>query len=323
VRWATMPLAGLPKTQMAMAHTMFNVIMAIVFIPFILPMQWLKFSEKYNFANLIYWIIPKKQIVFSLTQWRLDETLLDTPAFAIAESRKRISELIDDVYRMLQAIIIPFVSDPKFIEKQGEKENWPQEEVNELIKAIPKYDEQNSGWTLIEGIKKREEAVDKKKKELENYRRKLILGGLKEKETKEIDSIIFIANHLENIADVVHDKVLTLLDTKRSLDYDLTDEGKQDLMIYHNKVCNPLKQLVKIFSDLNPRVRENIHSQMKENRELYKDLRSLHLERFRKRVESQVTDEVHEKFLEYMKIINNYIDEITKDCEILLMDNKK
>ena len=88
--------------QIANAHTIFNVALALIFLPFTV-----------HFSRLVVKILPhqeKPKDVVMTTKY-LDEESISTPAIALDLARAEVARMAKLVYRMLGAIIIPFMSD--------------------------------------------------------------------------------------------------------------------------------------------------------------------------------------------------------------------
>ena len=106
--------------QIANAHTIFNVSLAIIFIPF-----------TNLFAGLIQRLLPgrEEEAGIKFETWHLDESTISSPALAIDLARAEISLMARTLGRMLRAIIIPFMSDEKFIRKEG----LTKEEIRQVV----------------------------------------------------------------------------------------------------------------------------------------------------------------------------------------------
>ena len=136
-----------PARQIANAHTIFNVALGVFFLPFI-----------GLFARLIKTILPdrpeEKKIVMA-TRY-LDEDRVSTPALALDLARAEIARMSQLIQRMLRAIIIPFMSDERFIKQSG----LSHDEKEMLISEIPKQDAYIPHLTLLQGIDMREEKIE-------------------------------------------------------------------------------------------------------------------------------------------------------------------
>ncbi len=322
VRWLCVPLGSSVVFQIAMAHTLFNVAMALIFLPFILPVNWIPWSKKVNFANIIYRLFPKRALPFNLTPWEFTDSILETPDFAIAEARKRMYDMVSMNKHMLDMATFPFVYDPDYIDAVGKKFGWSQEKISEKIQRAT-HDGQNPSWTIEEGIVRREEATDKLKEELERFLKRLrTQQGLTDSQIDEIDSMILVVNKLENIADIIHDDMLELLEKKKLLPSDFTDEGREELSEYYKSISEQLNHLGQFFRGSFSEDGKVAKFQIKKNDKLYLRLCRKHRERYCNRPAAQVTDEIHEKFLEYLNRINGHIGDAAKYCEKYLISKE-
>ncbi|MCP4023951.1 MAG: Na/Pi cotransporter family protein, partial [Desulfobacteraceae bacterium] len=142
--------------QIANAHTIFNVSLGLFFLPFI-PL----------FSKFIYYIFPEKEKPKSheIVVKYIDNSMLDTPPLAIDLARAEISRMAMLLGRMLNAIIIPFLSDEKHISPKRKHDD----EARLLIKEIPKKDAIFPDLTLIEGLDLRERKIDYLEKNIGAY----------------------------------------------------------------------------------------------------------------------------------------------------------
>lgn len=88
--------------QIANAHTIFNVLFTIIFLPFLTPV-----------SKLMYKILPEKEEVFvSPYKTRfLEESLISTPALALNLAKAEVLDIAEKVKVMTEKIIIPFFED--------------------------------------------------------------------------------------------------------------------------------------------------------------------------------------------------------------------
>ena len=142
--------------QLANAHTLFNVSLGLFFLPFI-PI----------FSKIIYFIYPEKEISKSreIKTWYIEDAVLETPSLAIDLARTEMSRMAKLLGRMLNAIIIPFLSDETHISNKGK----PDEETKLLLKEIPKTDAIHNDLTLLQGLDLREEKIDFLEEKITGY----------------------------------------------------------------------------------------------------------------------------------------------------------
>jgi phosphate:Na+ symporter len=148
---------------------------------------------------------------------------------------------------MLRAIIIPFMSDKNLIKKGG----LPKEETDLLVEEIPTQDEIFPQLTLLEGIDMREKKIDFLDEKVGEYMIKVARQELSDEQAGEVYAMISIANDMESIGDIIHRNMMPLIDKKQKLETDFSIEGKEELMIYHVKVCNQISRLKEAFTEHN------------------------------------------------------------------------
>jgi len=201
--------------QIANAHTIFNVSLGLLF----LPLTGL-------FAALIFKICPEveddKELQF--VTWHLDESKILTPPIAIDLARAEISRMANLLGRMQRAIIIPFLSDDD------------------------RCDEYFPNLSLIEGIEMREKKVDFLHMKIKNYLLNVAKQELTDEESNEVFGMISIVKDMESLADIIHRNMVPMIPKKCALDSDFSKEGKEELIIYHEKVCKQLYLLKEAFS---------------------------------------------------------------------------
>ncbi len=284
--------------QIANAHTIFNVSLGVVFLPF-----------TGIFGRFILKIFPDKKIDPGIIPaiWHLDESSIKTPAIAIELARAEISRIAKLLNRMIQAVIIPFMSDENLIKK----ENLPQEEKELLIREIPKRDAYFPELTLLEGIDMREQKIDFLNEKIHDYLIKIARQGLPDAQVEEVYGMISISNDMEFIADIIHRNMIPLIAKKKELSVDFSEEGKEELLIYHQKVCRQLKLLEEAFSEINLEKARQIMSEERKYLDLEAQYRLRHLERVRhNRKESAETHEVHMELMDLLKQIMVYSSSI-------------
>jgi phosphate:Na+ symporter len=286
--------------QIANAHTIFNVALALIFLPF----------TEY-FSRLVVRILPyeeKSKDVIMTTKY-LDEESISTPAVALDLARAEVARMAKLVWRMLVSIIIPFMSDEKLIEK----EVLDPEEKEFLIREIPSTDAWRSDLTLLQGIDMREEKIDFIEEKIREYLFKVTAQGVAPEQTNEAFGMISIASDLESLADLIHRNMVPLIAKKKDLMIDFSEEGKEEILIYHQKVCRRIELLKDSFTEMDVDTARDIMSSERSYLDLEEQYRARHLERIRQeQVESAKTHEVHMELMDLLKQIVVYSSNIAK-----------
>jgi phosphate:Na+ symporter len=286
--------------QIANAHTIFNVSLALIFLPF-----------SAIFAGFLLKILPPEEKIKGVipVTWHLDESMIATPEFAIGLARTEISRMAKILGRMLRAIIIPFMSDADLISREVKRKD----EADLLVQEIPTQDEIFPQLTLLEGLDMREEKIDFLDEKVGDYLIQVARQELSDEQASEVYGMISIANDMESIGDIIHRNMLPLIDKKQELKFDFSQEGKEELMIYHVTVCKQISRLKEAFAEHNMETAHKIMAKEGKYLDLETKYRLKHLERLhQERKESVATHEIHMELMDLMKQINVYTANIAK-----------
>jgi phosphate:Na+ symporter len=286
--------------QIANAHTIFNVSLALFFLPF-----------TGYFSKAIVKMLPDeaspKDII--MTTRYLDDSSISTPAVAIGLARAEVARMAKLIRRMLNAIIIPFMSDKKLIEN----EEMSKDEKELLIKEIPNMDAYRPDLTLLQGIDMREEKIDFIEEKIREYLFKVVGHEVSSKEANQVYGMISIASDLESMSDLIHRNMVPLIAKKKELKIDFSEEGKEELLIYHQKVCRQIQLLETSFKEIDLDKAHEIMSGERKYLDLEEQYRVKHLERVRhQHVKSRKTHEVHMELMDLLKQIIVYSSNIAK-----------
>ncbi len=269
-----------PARQIANAHTIFNVSLALIFLPF-----------TQVFAALVVKILPDKESDKQLeivTQF-LDEGSILNPALAIDLARSEVSRMARLLWRMLDAVIIPF-------------------ETKE-----PREDKFFPNLSLMEGIDMREKKLDFLEEKIRQFLIKVSKNETSEDQSREIFSLISIITDIETIGDLIHRNIVPLIQKKHDLEQDFSDEGKEELMIYHKKVCKQIGLLEEAFAELDLNKAKLIMDKERKYLDLELQYMARHLQRLvQENHSTNETHEVHTELMEQMKQIIVYTSNIAK-----------
>ncbi len=299
-----------PAREIANAHTLFNVGLGVVFLPLTTV-----------FASLIEKVLPIKAAPVEIGEvtWHLDENKIVSPAIAIDLIRTEISIMAKIVGRMLRASIVPFMSDKRLIFKEAEDA----EEADMLVREIPTRDEFYPELSLIEGIEMREKKINFLQEKIKNYLISISKEGLTNDQSNEIYGMIAIVKDLESIGDLIHRNILPLMTKKKALELDFSEEGKEELLIYHSKACRQMQRLKEAFAERDPSKASKIMAKERKYLDLELQYRIRHLERLKHaRQESVRTHEVHVELMDLMKQVIVYCANIAKTSLITSGDGK-
>ena len=276
-------LASETPRQIANAHTIFNVSLAFIFLPFTT-----------FFANIIMKIYPEKKEDKGVQPiiWHLDDDVISIPALAIDLARSEILRMAKIIGRMLEAVIEPFTTNEPLQDKI-----YPQ-------------------LSLVEGIEMREEKLDYLDERIVRYLRKIGQHELSDHQIQDVYAMMSIVNYIENIGDTIDKNMIPLIAKKSGLHLDFSSEGKEELIIYHAKICKQVNRLKKAFSNMDKEKAEKIIKKEGKYSALETKYRINHLERLHQEQEESIeTHDIYMEFIDLLKQINVYASEIAKTIQ--------
>jgi len=190
---------------------------------------------------------------------------------------------------MLRAIIHPFTTDD------------------------PGEDEIYLKLSILEGIDMREDKIDFLDEKVVNYLLQIGRQELSNQQMSEVYAMISIANDLESIGDVIHRDMLPLVEKRRQLDSDFSEEGKKELKAYHVKMSKQMSRLQDALSEMDPTMAKKILRKEEKYVILESDFRIRHVKRLRDEMEESLeTHEVHVEFLDLLKQVSVHLANIAK-----------
>jgi len=289
--------------QIANAHTIFNVSVGIA----ILPLTGL-------LASVIMKIIPlkyeKKPGDSEIKVWHLDDSMIETPSLAIDLVRTEIARMAQILGRMLNAIIIPFISDPDLIWKDPK---LSRDEKIRLIKEIPTHDAVFKHLTLKAGIDLREKKIDFLDEKIHDYLMKIARQELNKDEAEEVFIMTSVTNDMESIGDIIHRNILPLIKKKKALKAEFSTQGKEELMRYHLKVIKQISRLRETFAEKDRNIATRVMAKEGKYTDLETQFRLKHMKRvIQKKGKSIKTHEVHLELIDLLHQINVYTINIAK-----------
>ena len=289
--------------QIANAHTIFNISVGIAILPF-----------TGLIASIIMKILPakyeKKSGDCELKVWHLDDSIIETPSLAIDLVRTEIARMARILSRMLNAIIIPFISDPDLIRNDPK---MSRDEKIRLVNEIPTHDAFFKHLTLLEGIDLREKKIDFLDEKIHDYLMKIARQELHKDEAEEVFKMTSITNDIESIGDIIHRNILPLIKKKQKLKAEFSTEGKEELMRYHVKVIKQISRLRETFEEKDRNIATRIMAKEGKYTDLETQFRLKHMKRvIQKEGKSIKTHEVHLELMDLLHQINVYTINIAK-----------
>jgi len=273
-------LAAETPRQIANAHTFFNVSVGLVFLPF---------TALLSKAVLKILPVEESEAAIEVFTWHLDDKAISTPSLAIDLSHAEVGRMAKILRRMLRAIIHPLFND--------------RDEADNIHKHL----------TIIEGIEMREEKIDFLHEKVTSYLLKIGREELSEEQSREVFNLISIVRDMEAIGDIIHRDMFPLIAKKRALSFDFSQEGHEEIEMYHEKIYKQLARLETTFSEQKFKKAKKIVSKEDKYADLESEFKIKHLERLKEeRKESIATHEIHMDIMDNLKQISVYVTEIAR-----------
>ena len=263
--------------QIANAHTIFNIMATVIFIPF-----------TGYIAKTIIKFFPDKDIQRNIEKpalLHLDEKSLDQPEAAINNAQAEISGVVGLMERVVGTLVRPFI------------DNQEQTDI------------ENSELDLETGLNQRLDKIEYLNKSISDYLLKTSRGDLSSDQSKEVFSLVSTVNYLESMNNIVKLRFEKLVDDKNNLDGNFSEEGQQEILDYHTKLVKQVKRLNQFFNKFDRTKAQKIVQKGQKYKDIEEKYRLEHFQRVSKDVaESVSTHELHMELMDLLKQMNIFIE---------------
>jgi phosphate:Na+ symporter len=265
--------------QLANAHSMLNIFMALFFLPFLSL-----------FDRLLYRLLPDDSEETRLIPavWYLKDSALATPLLALSYVKAEVARMGSIAAKMVQASLYPFFnSDP------GKDEVFPR-------------------LSVIKGMSMREEKLDFLETRISDYLIKISRSALSERESREVFALMNIVKGLESIGDVIETIEGKLLEKKRGVESGLSREGKDELMEIHRMVSREVEQIADALQEMDARKA----AQLLQGDEIFKQrveqAETAHLKRVFLIREAELSHNIHMELINLFEQVHHYCKSIAQ-----------
>ena len=263
--------------QIANAHTIFNIMATVIFIPF-----------TGYIAKAIIKFFPDKDVQRNIEKpalLHLDEKSLDQPEAAINNAQAEISGVVGLMERVVGTLVRPFI------------DNQEQTDI------------ENSELDLETGLNQRLDKIEYLNKSISDYLLKTSRGDLSSDQSKEVFSLVSTVNYLESMNNIVKLRFEKLVDDKNNLDGNFSEEGQQEILDYHTKLVKQVKRLNQFFNKFDRTKAQKIMQKGQKYKDIEEKYRLEHFQRVSKDVaESVSTHELHMELMDLLKQMNIFIE---------------
>ena len=277
--WVSQTSQNIPR-QIANAHTFFNIIASIVFLPF-----------TGYIAKAIIHYFPDKELDRNIEKpavLHLDESLLDQPTAAINNAQAEIKGVVGLMERVVGTLVRPFING---------------QDLNDI---------ENEEVDLMSATNQRVEKIDFLNDKITEYLVATSKSDLSTKQSKELFTLTSIVNYLSSMNDLMKLRFSTLVSKKDGINEDFSPEDQEEIFKYHQRLIKQVKRLDKFFAKFDKAKAEKIIAKGKENKDLEQKYR---LDRF-ERISSQDPssgksadlNQLHTQVMDLLKQVNIFIE---------------
>jgi len=266
-------LATILPRQIANAHTIFNVFLAVVFLPF---------TEL--FARLIDRIIPERlttaEAEEKIETTYLDYNIMNTPSLGLnlaKEEALRVGRYVLDMVFM-------------------------------IIRAFTEKDQK-----VLKHLEKREKQVDFLMSEINRYLLRITRGNINDQRVNEAFQIMYAVKEFEQIADIITKVLIIRAETWLAGNLEFSDAGKNELIEYHSKAIKQLSRAIDLFRELNLEKAQEMKIKYEQYRYMAFELEKHHYERLREEIaESVSSSETHLELITMFRTIASHATNIAR-----------
>ncbi len=263
--------------QIANAHSLLNIAMAFLILPFLVP-----------FDRLLYRLLPDDQQETRLipAAWYLKEAALSTPVLALGYVKAEVARMGSIAAKMVHASLYPFLS------------------------TDPGHDVVFPKLSVVKGMSMREEKLDFLEARISDYLIKISRSSLSEQESREVFALMNIIKGLESIGDVIETLEEKLFNKKQGVESDLSQEGKDELMEIHRLVCLEIDHLADALKKMDAQKAGQLLQGDERFKRLVAQAETAHLKRVFHIREAELTHNIHMELINLFEQVHHYCKSI-------------
>ena len=276
-------LAGIEKLaaetprQIANAHTVFNMVNTVLFLPL-----------AGQFARLVEHLVPDETQAETAppaaeTRWtsiHLDPALLSVPSVALGQVRGEVRRMAYAVRRMLV----------------------------DIMPAFPRND-----LGIVDAILRRDRQVDELEDSITDYLVQISRLNLTQEQSIENVHLLNITKDLEHIGDLIERNLLDLLRKKADADAVFSAEGHQELHDYHRRVVDNFDTAVQAFDQGDAALAQTVLKTKGDLVDLEWAYRKTHYGRLSSALpESLESSQIHLELVDSLRRVDSYVESIAR-----------
>ena len=266
--------------QIANAHTIFNIIASVVFIPF-----------TGFIAKTIIHYFPDKEVDRNIEKpavLHLDDSLVSQPEAAINNAQAEIKGVVGLTERVVGTLVRPFIKGQEMI------------------------DIENTDQDLMSGMNQRIEKISFLNQKISEYLITASKSDLSSNQSRELFTLVSIVNYLSSMNDLIKVRFVSLVSKKEGINEDFSDTDQQEVIDYHKRLIKQVNRLDKFFIKFDKEKMEKIIIKGKENTDFEKKYKLDRIERMKTSSEADIKsseiNQLHSQLMDMLKQVNIFIN---------------
>ena len=266
--------------QIANAHTIFNIIASVVFIPF-----------TGFIAKTIIHYFPDKEVDRNIEKpavLHLDDSLVSQPEAAINNAQAEIKGVVGLTERVVGTLVRPFIKGQELI------------------------DIENTDQDLMSGMNQRIEKISFLNQKISDYLITASKSDLSSNQSKELFTLVSIVNYLSSMNDLIKVRFVSLVSKKEGINEDFSDTDQQEAIDYHKRLIKQVNRLDKFFIKFDKEKMEKIIIKGKENTDFEKKYKLDRIKRMKTSsgadIKSSEINQLHSQLMDMLKQVNIFIN---------------
>ena len=266
--------------QIANAHTFFNILASIVFIPF-----------TGFIAKTIIHYFPDKEVDRNIEKpavLHLDESLIGQPEAAINSAQAEIKGVVGLTERIVGTLVRPFVNSKNLA------------------------DVENSDLDFMSGTNQRIEKIGFLNQKINDYLIATSKSDLSSSQSKELFTLVSIVNYLGSMNDLIKLRFVSLVSKKEGINDEFSETDQNEIIDYHKRLLKQVKRLDKFFVKFDKEKMEKIVSKVKENKDIENKYKLNRIDRIKSSSDgndkSSEINQLHSQLMDVLKQVNIFIN---------------
>lgn len=307
---ATALIASMKSTsqarRVAVAHTLFNFLGVVIFLPLITPFERLvvftsseaarQIANAHSLFNIMVAVIflPATKYIARIVERMVPEA-------------KTEKERFRPKYLNTQVLGSPDMAFGLAAREALRMADITQDMYEKSIQVLVRDDQE-----LLEEVEDMDDKLDMLDREIKLYITKISQKVLTEEESKREIALLSLVNDMENIGDIIDKNIMELAKKKIANGLKFSGEGEKEIVDFHSRIGSNFEMAVSAFTMSDPDLAWKVLKNKEKLGSLERELKAAHIGRLHRGLKESIdTSSIHLDLLSNLKRINHHITNIS------------